>query len=297
VSFSEERNTFNRKLFLFFVLFLSDLFFVSGGDLKVKADFNPPVFFVGDTVDLIITISGVDSPEVKMPSELPSPDWLDIKNIKIKKDSDTVTVTVSFVSFAPGTRELPPLDLGNIKLRNIKIPTRSILREGVSGGQRIKGQLLIPGTRLGLAVILALSAAVPFFMIFLYKLVRKAYYGIIELIQNGRPSRRIKRLLRKLASELEKTDKTEWYSMLTEGLRAYLVHLTGNDCISLTTAEIASLTWFKTENGVGNNFIRVLEEGDMVKFAGKTVTAEDQRFILNLLGETVDKLEKNNDKS
>jgi len=85
-----------------------------------------------------------------------------------------------------------------------------------------------------------------------------------------------------------------WYYELTEALRSYLSAKTNHDCRSATTAEIALMPDFRSENTPGRDLLEVLKEGDMVKFAGRFADDRSLDKTLETVVSAVVKWEKDN---
>ncbi|MCK5735587.1 MAG: hypothetical protein KAH21_03870 [Spirochaetaceae bacterium] len=273
-------------LFLLLILFSGTL-----GAQAVLSDirFVPPTFFVGDQVELRILLS-IDEPmAIAEPDFLPESDWVEIRNISVSQDESSITVVISFIPFAPGTRTLPAMKLGTLQLNDIKVPTHSIMQNSHEGVRSLRGQLLMPGTRLAAALILSLAAMAPFIGYGLFRFSWKWLKKSRELYRVGRPARRLRRMLKRLKAGIGEMKASLWYYELTEGLREYLSTRTIHDCRSATTAEIALMPEFRVESSPLISLLEVLKEGDMVKFAGRF--ADDRslnntlEIVLSALGE------------
>jgi hypothetical protein len=250
------------------------LFFLVWGTLGAQAvlsdiRFVPPTFFVGDKVELRILFSLDEPMAVEEPESIPDSDWVEIHDISVSQDEKSIAVVISFTSFAPGTRTLPPMKLGTLQLKDIKVPTHSILQDSYEGVRSLRGQLLLPGTRLGVALILSLAAMAPFLGYGLFRFSWKWIKKSRQLYRIGRPARRLRRVVKRLRSGIGVMKASLWYYELTEGLRGYLSARTDHDCRSATTAEIALMPEFRTGDSPLIPLLDVLKEGDMVKFAGR----------------------------
>ena len=241
-----------------------------GAQAVVKeVQFSPPAFYVGDAVRARIFVEADDDVGVQAPESPPEADWVDIKSVSVEVVDGGFLVLVDFVPFAAGTRSLPSLDLGTVQLRDVKVPTHSILEASYEGARDLRGQLLLPGTRLAVALALALIAMAPFLG---YALVRLAW-NWTKKTRNAyrirRPARRLRRLLKKLRGGVGSESASEWFSELTDGLRTYFGAKIGHDCRSSTTAEIARMPFFTMGGTPAARLLDVLKNGDMVKFAGR----------------------------
>jgi hypothetical protein len=283
------------------VRFLSTLFLfllisgtVSAQAVLKDVRFIPPTFFVGDRVELRITFTQEGDMAVAVPDTVPDSDWVDISDISILRDDNSFTVVIIFTPFAPGTRTLPPMKLGALELRDIKVPTHSIIENTHPGVRSLRGQLLIPGTRLAVALILSLAAMAPFLGYGLFRISWKWVKKSRQLYRVGRPARRLRRVIKKLKSGIGSMQASIWYYELTEALRSYLSAKTNQDCRSATTAEIALMPDFRSEGTPGRDLLEVLKEGDMVKFAGRFADDRSLNKTLETVISAVVKWEKDN---
>ncbi|MCG8453334.1 MAG: hypothetical protein MI717_09155 [Spirochaetales bacterium] len=238
--------------------------------------FQPPGFYVGDEVKLIMVFKTESPVALNLPETYPQSDWAEIRDISVDVEEDRLTVTVDFTPFAPGTRTLPPLELGGLRIDGIKVPTHSILDKSYEGVRALRPQLLIPGTRLTLSMVLSALVFVPIFGV---RIVRRLIQRISRFRathRGGRPARRMRRLLRRLKSAIGSTAPALWYGALTDGLREYIGKRLGLDCRSSTTAEISLFEAFHGAQGPQHQILEVLREGDMIKFAGRF--ADDRRM-------------------
>ncbi len=234
-----------------------------------EANFQPAVFYVGDSVELRLVFDLAGPVVIRSPSVIPESDWADIRDVRVEENGKELVVVVDFVSFAPGTRTLPTLELGGLTLKDIKVPTHSILQNAHEGTRNLRGQLLLPGTRLALALIFSFVAMAPFIVYALVRLFVAWIRKSRERFRTGRPARRIRRILKKLSSSIGTMAAAYWYAELTDGLRSYLSARTLRDCRSATTAEIALLPGFTEIGSPVSSLLEVLQEGDLVKFAGR----------------------------
>lgn len=257
--------------------------------------FVPPTFTVGDPAEVRVILEVGPDVRVNAPEFIPDSDWARIDDIRIEESPGTFTVIVSFVSFAPGTRSLPPLDLGGILLPEIKVSTASLLDDGSVGPRGIRGPLLLPGTRLALALILALGVAAPPVLYAGFLFLWRWAFRLRDRYLDGRSARRLRRLIKRLRTGTEEVVPAIWYTVLTEELRAYLSGLTGTDCRSATTAEIAGLPGFERVDSPRGTLLKILKTGDLVKFAGRRSRDKERLDALDAVEEAMRRLDKDED--
>lgn len=256
--------------------------------------FIPPTFFVGDQVELSISFD-LDGPmAIEVPETLPESDWVEIRDIFVETDDQSVTVIIAFTPFAAGTRTLPPMELGALLLKDIKVPTYSILQNTHDGVRSLRGQLLMPGTRLAVALILSLMAMAPFLGYGLFRILWNWFKKSRQLYRTGRPARRLRRLMKNLNAVVGSKTASLWYYELTEGLRTYLSARIGHDCQSATTVEISEMPEFLGKDTPQLRLLDVLQDGDMVKFAGRFADDRSLHKTLDKVNSAVQEWEKTN---
>lgn len=280
-----------RGLFLFLGCLLPSAI-LSAQAVLIDMQFIPPTFFVGDLVELHLEFSANSELKIQAPEILPKADWVDIRNVRVLPGDGTVSVLIDFTPFATGIRTLPSLNLGDIQLQDIKIPTHSMLKNSHDGVRRVRGQLLLPGTRLGLALILALTGMAPFLIYALLKLVLRWARHIKAMFSIRRPVRRLHRLLKRLRADIGSESASYWFSALTGELRAYLSTRMDYNCRSATTAEISAMMDLSAENAPQNRILEVLRNGDMVKFARHRADASSLKRTLKIVESAVTEWEK-----
>jgi len=243
--------------------------------------FTPPTFFVGDEVTLTIDFDVTESMAVEIPSFFPESNWIEIRSIDIQEGKGTLTVLIAFSPYAPGARTLPAMELGALKLVDIKIPTYSILQNTHDDVRTLRGQLMLPGTKLAVALILTVLAMVPFLGYGLFWFARIQVKRFQMRFRFNQPVRKMHRLVKKLHTRIGVISAPLWYSELTKGLRDYLSFHIHQDCRSATTVEIALMDEFQNNDAQRQALLMVLQDGDMVKFAGRR--ADDQAMRNTLL--------------
>lgn len=242
----------------------------TGAEVRLEdVEFIPPVFFVGDSVELRITLEADNPAAVTVPEVLPDAEWVEIRDVHVEYGADRVTVTAVFTPFAAGTRTLPNLSLGALQLNAIKVPTQSVLAAAHEGARRPRGQLVLPGTRMALALVLGFLASAPFWVYTGSRFVWGCFVRFRDVFLIHRPARRLRKVMKRLKAGAASESAAAWFSQLTDGLRSYLSERTGRDCRSSTTPEIGKMHEFSSSECPAGRLLAVLHNGDMVKFAGQ----------------------------
>lgn len=261
------------------------------GDIR----FTPPVFYVGDKVEMVIEFSLARPLAIEDPEIMPESDWAEILDIRVESSGNAATVMIDFIPFAPGTRTLPAMELGALQIRDLKVPTRSVVSGDYEGVRTPRGQLLLPGTRLAVALILALAAMAPFLG---FGMVRRLWQQVLrlqEVWKTGRPARKLRRLTKGLRLVIGDLPAMPWFSQLTEALRTYMSSRLERDCRTATTAEIALMGEFRETDSPQVRLLNILHEGDMVKFAGQFADDRSLERTLDSVENAIQEWEKVND--
>jgi hypothetical protein len=90
----------------------------------------PPRSYVGDRVELRIRLRTLVSASVQAPEKPPQSEWIDIDTVEVIPAGDAYEVRIVYASFHPGTQTLPPIQLKDVRLENLKIYTNSVVAEG-----------------------------------------------------------------------------------------------------------------------------------------------------------------------
>ncbi len=280
-------------------MLLLPLVLLACGSLGAQAVLNdirfiPPTFFVGDQVELSISFNLDEPMAIEVPETFPESDWVEIRDISVETDDKSITIVIAFTPFAAGTRTLPSMELGTLLLKDIKVPTHSILQNTHDGVRSLRGQLLMPGTKLAVALILSLTAMAPFLGYGSFRVLWNWFKKTRMLYRIGRPARRLRRLMKKLNTSVGSVTASLWYYELTEGLRTYMSARIGHDCKSATTAEISIMPELHGNDTPQLQLLDVLKEGDMVKFAGRFANDRSLHKTLDKVNSAVQEWEKTN---
>jgi hypothetical protein len=153
--------------------------------------FLPNEFYVGDLVEMrgILPSAG----NLRLPEEFPQTDWLQFEDVEIiSNPNGSYQVRIRFISFAPGNRTLPTIELGAVSLSGLKIYTQSLVTDDTTTTAAPLGQLLLPGTYSLLLGVLAALIIVP---IILYLMIRKIVSQLMQFFIRYRLQRPLKKIL------------------------------------------------------------------------------------------------------
>ena len=285
------------------VLFLGGLPGESRGAVPVHAAqgarveetvFLPQDFYVGDTVELRVSFVPDGGMMVRPPSDLPVLSWIDIHDVTVVQEERLWEARIRFTSFAPGTRSLPPIQMGDVTLDALKIHTRTILGEESHEFYGIKNQLLIPGTRLSIAVLVAVLFFGPVFVLNFAGKIRRGFSSLLDVQKGRRPYRRLNRALKELRDSQEQMSSRRFYIVLEDELRRYLSERTGSDFRAITSSEFAShyaRVLPGEDEQVTGDVDELLRRSDMVKFGGENSDKRRREADMDIVASAAAKVE------
>ncbi len=275
-------------MFFTLLLFQGTLLFSDTGVVVKEAIFLPKVFYVGDRVELRVTLQPEKGREVKLPEGLPQSDWLTYDDISLKREKGTVVLRIIFTSYAPGTRTLPPLDLGRVTLDSVKIHTASVLENGSVIFKGIKKPLLIPGTKLFLGIVIALLFIGPVFFLGFAGSLRKKIRRAAASRRGRRPKKQLLKMLKGLEEESARLSSRQFYFRLSEVYRRYLTERTGIDFITTTSTDFGrNLGKVIGDKRFVHTAAAMVMFSDSIKFGGVTVSSRRKISDLGIVRESV----------
>lgn len=234
--------------------------------------FTPLTYYVGDEVELHLVILPAGPLTVVKSKDFPSQPWVEIKNVDIVFDQPYYQITIRFVSYAPGTRTLPKLVLGDLSLDNLRIFTTSLL--GPEGGDSLappREQLLVPQTELVLFLLLVLVIALPLGLWRLVWWLRGNMGRVWQGLSEGSPLRNLQRAVRRLGTKAFGLPADEFYTQLTKALRIFLDrhYQTGGETYqAMTTPELAVALAEKLREDDALKLQNLFKRADAVVFGG-----------------------------
>ncbi len=256
--------------------------------------FLPSVYYVGDRVELRLSLRSSLLNEIQLPQELPQPSWGVIHDIRIIDRGDEKDIRILFTSYYPGTRTLPSINLGPILLTDISIFVSSILDSSEQDLVSGRDQLILPGTQLIIILWILLVFSIPLLWLMIFKWGRSYFLLLIRRYQAGLPYRRLLRNLRELTENAGTMDGRNFYIALLDLVREYLSGRIRVDARSATTKELESALKKEVENPADRNFIvRLFHHGDLVKFASQPSTLKSRMDHLTQLQEVLQHIESN----
>lgn len=200
--------------------------------------FVPPEYYVGDLVELRVQVDSPNPDALRVPSQLPLLDYLEIRRIDVVRADQKTWIHIGFVSYAPGERQLPLIQLGGASLTNLKIKTKSIL-----GSDRqlrpYREPLGLAGTTAQVALLLFLALGLPVVVFFGLRGVWRLRAWMETLYRRLYPHRALEQRLVQLERDAFKLPARDFYEGLEHALRRWLAEVGGSTApLSLTSAEL-----------------------------------------------------------
>lgn len=273
-----------RIYILIIIVLLSSLSINIFADTGLRIEdtiFIPKEYYVGDEVELRIKLNIEDGFNLQLPSDFPESSWITIKAIEIEDAENITELRIIFTSFIPGTRSFPPLFLGDVVLNSIKIHTSSLIDSSGGNFIGIAGQLLLPGTKLGLSLIVgALFIGPLLFIIVLGPFKKKMLLAVRNGIGRS-PFKKLNRVLKELAVQKTGISCRRFYIRLSSVVREYLSKRSDTDFSTLTTSDMEiALIRVLGHREFSNMLFEMMQLSDNIKF-GK-VTTDDKRKMSDL---------------
>ena len=269
-------------------LLIAGLIFLSGvsigadtGINSVDTIFLPKEYYVGDKVELRIKLAIEEGYTLQLPENIPESSWMNLHSVEITKNDKNPELRIVFTSFIPGTRSLPSLNLGGVVLNSVKLHTSSLIDSTGNDFIGIADQLLLPGTKLMLVIVVGLLFSGPLLVLMLMGPFRKKITEFIKISRGRRPIKRLNKILRELEDQKGRISCRRFYIRLSREVREYLSKRSDIDFITLTTQDM-SLALNKVVNiELAGNVSEMMKLADSIKFG--RLTTDDSRKISDII--------------
>ena len=283
-----------RKRLCFFLLFLLSAasIFAEKNYTSEKVVFLPQDFYVGDPVEMRVIIKPEPGVEVLEPEKFPQQYWIMIESADVIRDQDEYELRIRFRSYAPGIRTLPPLQFGDILLKDLRLQTKSVLEDYPSGFEPVFGQLLLPGTNYYIAIIVGVVFILPILLIIFWKKIKKAIEDYIQERSRRKPFRQLQKVLKDLEDNINTRKGNDFYTLLVSELRSYLT-ARGSVDYSAATSREAAAGMLNDFSGAGDcrQIAELFSFADQVKFGGRRVMMKKREQDLNHIKDAVVRIE------
>ncbi|MGI9256729.1 MAG: hypothetical protein ACR2PY_07320 [Salinispira sp.] len=253
--------------------------------------FLPAIYHVGDMVELRLSLrSNFSQQEIQAPQNIPQPEWGAIHDIRVVSRDDEQDIRIRFTSFYPGTRTMPPIDLGAIVIGDISIFVTSLL-EGTELAVS-QGQVIFPGTQIIIMLIAILMFTLPLLGIPMFTWCRRYVRKIVSLYRKRQPYRILEKNLKELTGRASLMDGRNFYIQLLDLVREYLSGRMRQNVKVATTGELETYLRHTLKNPEDRDFIiGLFHHGDLVKFASQPSTLRSRIHHLEQLQEVLDHIE------
>jgi hypothetical protein len=263
--------TFFKCLGLGFIFFVYSGFPLVAQEYTItESFFLPPVYFVGDQVEMRLVVRSRFADQMTIPSELPQPSWGRLEDIRIIERGLDRELRIRFVPFEPGTKTLPTLNLGPLVVDGLTVFVTSILtnRSERDVLEPIQGQMLLPGTQGLIILVLASLFLLPLGVAGFIKISKAVLSRVILYYREGRPFRRLSKVLRTLKSSADVLSGRDFYITLLSEIREYFSLRFSISAQSLTTRELQDVfIRFVSQQEDQKTLHKLFVHGDQVKFA------------------------------
>ena len=259
----------------------------------------PRQIFVGDPAIFVVPLpaSNENYPDTAITPQtpgFPKHDYIDFHKITLERRVNASRLLIEFTAFAPGTLELPIIEINGRFFPNLAVTVDSIIdtRNALTLSAPASS-LAMPGTALllygGMAAVIFLIIFSVWFAVKGGKLIeiwkeKWKRWRLFSSIRNT--ERRLYKLV------LKGVDKRSILDTLSQEARDFLSVLTGVNCRSMTAREFINLPLETEEENAGflENFFASC---DKLRFSGGGIKAQDIFTLLENLRKFADKLEAN----
>ena len=255
--------------------------------------FLPQQFYVGDQVEIRIQVVPLAGIALVSPTEMPESSGLSFKSVRVETGGEYPEIRIRLVSFQPGIRALPAIDLGEAVLQEVKIHTTSVMQDEPVSFVEPFGPVILPGSRLLLVIGSAALLAGPLLLILFWERMGKAVRGGLRAGRGKLPYRRFQKRIAALAAQEGALGPGEYYTRLSGELRSYLSLRLGKNLISATSRESAGILYGEFGDiGSTRSLAEFLSDADRVRFGGEEASAEKRRGDLLLCRTQVETIEE-----
>lgn len=253
--------------------------------------FVPPVYFVGDLVEARLTLVLPEGKTLLPPLSLPSQDWVLFRDVQVRHDPPFERVTLKFIPFAPGVKNLPPLVLGDITLEGVRISTSSLLGKATPTELRPpREQMLLQHTELFLFLAFLLLIVLPLTVWRLFRPVSRLAQSWWARSSRRRAWKALNRDLKRLQAKALALKGPEFYTQFNHLVRMYLGARFDRDFQTLTASEVRGLLQPLPPAWTAE-WVRLLHRADVVRFDAQEPPEQEKLDDLESLRRESAKLE------
>ncbi|TVR05255.1 MAG: hypothetical protein EA403_03210 [Spirochaetaceae bacterium] len=257
---------------------------LAAGYQIISVTLLPQEFYVGDRVEMRVTLRTTSAVDLLAPGRIPAVEWGEIHQVRLASRGLDWDIRIVLTSFQPGTRTIPPLDFGGIVVSDLTLHVPSILIDGRRDLASPQPQILPPGTRLWISVIAMVLVVVPLSFLVFLRWGRRSLAEFLVRRRERKPYRRFVRALSLLSQGVEQIDGREFYIALLEHVRRFLSSTLETDCMASTTTELGGhLNRLLSDDGDRQTVLSLFHRGDLVKFAAAPAPVDQRRDDISVL--------------
>ncbi len=258
-----------------------------------QTTFLPPVFYVGDVVELRLRISTDGVPLPSAPDTIPQADWITIHDVRIIPIAADYDVRIRFTSFRPGALDIPEISIGDVRLSPLHIDTASIRSRDTTDFRGVFDPMLLPGTKLVIGIGAGVLMFGPLVALLLFGWLRRTITSLTGPLKARRPYRILGRRLETLHASAPRMDSREFYRLLFDSFREYLTARSDRTFTAATTSETDRLAREEFD-GIEplEALSRLVPTIDRAKFGGAESPATEKLKGLELVRSAAAEIER-----
>ena len=274
------------------VFFFAVMGLCADGRYTVESiQFIPQAYYVGDRVELRVMVrsSGL---QILPPKSFPDVPWGEFHEARVVPREGLTGIHIYFTAYQTGGQSIPNLVCGDVVLQGLSASVRSLTEEGFREPAPPHGTLLLPSTRLLIALTVGLVIALPLGIAASYVWLRPWVKKIIGRYSERKPYRKLKKQLAALRNGSSEADSRGFYIVLLDAVKVYMHTRCEAGCIACTTRELGA--YFERRFGGGSDkeaLLDIFHFGDEVKFGGKDSSTGKQLRDVSCVEDIISRLE------
>ncbi|MDR1626008.1 MAG: hypothetical protein LBT33_05655 [Spirochaetia bacterium] len=292
--FGRRRRRFLRRaLFLFLCAFSPAPFSGADGRYTVEGiQFIPPAYYVGDRVELRAVVRASSGAQVLAPKQFPRVEWGEFHEASIVPRDGFIEIHIFFTAYQTGDKTVPNLVCGDVVLQGLNVSVRSLTEGAPQEPAPPHGNLLLPSTRLIIALAAGLLIVLPLAGLAGFVWLRPWLNKVIAYYRQRRPYRKLKKDLALLRGRAGEADSRQFYISFLDALKRYMNRHVRANCLAFTTRELEAVFRASFEDSRdGRGFLDIFRFGDEVKFGGRECSREKRLQDLGLASAILWRLE------
>jgi hypothetical protein len=255
----------------------------------------PRTVYVGDRAALVVPLAGENAAAERVialdPRAFPPATDIELHRAQLEYRSSGSRLVVEFSAYAPGTLELPPIEIGGKRFAGLRVTISSVIGSGENGAV-LAGPappLAVPGASFLIYGTMGAFVLFALFALWAGLWGRRRMAGWITRWKRGRlvvSMWGIEKRLRKNAAK--EGSRRDLLNLLSVEFRGFLTFFTGENCRAMTAAEIGNMPaeLFAPENGaapeLSGGFLEAFfRRCDELRFNGSDIVTEDVLAMLD----------------